>query len=91
MNNPMNNGGNPGNGMQGMQQMMGQFQSFMSNPMQALTGKFNIPQNLANNPAGMVQHLLDSGQMTQQQYSQLQNMANQLQQNPLFAQFMRRK
>lgn len=70
-----------------MQGMMGQLRQFMGNPMQFMAQrKLNIPQELQNNPQGAIQHLLNSGTMSQQQYNQLQQMAKQIQNNPLFAQ-----
>lgn len=39
-----------------------------SNPMQFLAQKrFNIPQNIANDPNAILQHLLSSGQVSQSQ------------------------
>lgn len=72
-----------------MQGFMGQFQGFMSNPMQfMLQRKLNIPQQFANNPQAAIQHLMNNGQMSQEQYNQLQQMARQIQNNPQFQQFM---
>lgn len=50
---------------------------FKSNPMQALMQRYNIPQNMSN-PQEIVQHLLNTGQVTQQQV----NGAMQLKNNP---------
>lgn len=64
-----------------MPNIMGIVQNFMQNPLQfMIQRRFNIPQNLAQNPQGMVQHLLDSGQITQQQVNQAQQMLPQFQQ-----------
>ena len=49
--------------------------------MQNFMNQFNqFRQNFGNqqNPQQMVQHLLDSGQMSQQQFNQLSQMANQI-------------
>jgi RIO-like serine/threonine protein kinase len=55
------------------------FQQFMGNPMQMMQRSgLNIPQNIANDPNAIIQHLLSSGRMSQQQYNQLQQMANNL-------------
>ena len=67
---------NPNQILQTMQQMR-------SNPGQIMS-KLNIPQNLQNNPQGAIQHLMNSGAMSQQQFNQLQNMANQMRSNPIF-------
>lgn len=59
--------------------MMNQFNTFMQNPMQYLMQrKLNIPQQFANDPHGAVQHLLNSGQMTQQQLNSLTQMAQKM-------------
>lgn len=50
----------------GFANMMSQFQKFK--------------QNYSGNPKEQVQQLLDSGQMTQEQFNQLSNMATQFQQ-----------
>lgn len=64
-----------------MPNIMGIVQNFMQNPFQfMIQRRFNIPQNLAQNPQGMVQHLLDSGQITQQQLNQARQMLPQFQQ-----------
>lgn len=54
-----------------MQNNMGQMmQWFMQNPMQAmLSRKWNIPQEIANNPEAIAQHLLNTGQISQQMYN----------------------
>lgn len=55
------------------------FQQFMGNPAQMMQRSgLNIPQNIANDPNAIIQHLLSSGRMSQQQYNQLQQMANNL-------------
>ena len=55
------------------------FQQFMGNPAQMKQRSgLNIPQNIANDPNAIIQHLLSSGRMSQQQYNQLQQMANNL-------------
>jgi RIO-like serine/threonine protein kinase len=55
------------------------FQQFMGNPMQMMQrGGLNIPKDIQNNPNAIIQHLMSSGKMSQQQYNQLQAMANNL-------------
>lgn len=55
------------------------FQQFMGNPAQMMQRSgLNIPQNIVNDPNAIIQHLLSSGRMSQQQYNQLQQMANNL-------------
>lgn len=51
------------------------------NPTQALMESgMNIPANIANNPQGIIQYLLNSGQISQQQVNQAMQMRN----NPMF-------
>ena len=51
-------------------------QQLKSNPMAMLSQKFNLPQNLKD-PQEIVQHLMNTGQVTQQQLNQAQQMAKQ--------------
>lgn len=67
-----------------------QFQGFMRNPAQFLI-QSRLPQNALQNPAQAVQQLMNSGQMSQQQFNQLQGMAKQIQNNPMFNQIIGRK
>lgn len=77
--------------MQNLQAMISQFQQFQNNPVQFLAQRrLNIPPQMLNNPQGAIQQLMNNGQMSQQQYNQLSQMANQLQQNPAFRQLLGR-
>lgn len=69
MNNPLN-----------FLQMLSQIKS---NPMTILGKRFNIPQNM-NNPNDIIQHLMNTGQISQANYNQANDMAKQLQNNPQF-------
>lgn len=72
-----------------MQGFMNQFCSFMQNPVGVMAQrKLNLPQNWQQDPNGAIQNLLNSGQMSQQQYDQLRQMAGQIQANPQFSQMM---
>lgn len=55
---------------------------FQANPMQMLQRKFNIPGDITQ-PDQILQHLVNSGQVTQQQINQIRNMG------PMFKQFMK--
>lgn len=58
------------------------FNQFRQNPLGALMGMgFNVPPHLQNNPQGMVNYLRNSGQMNDQQFNQLSQMAQQFQNN----------
>ena len=66
--------------------IMNLYQQFRANPMQMLSQRFNIPQNI-NNPNDIVQHLLNTGQITQSQLNNVMNMRS----NPMVQQLMSRK
>lgn len=55
--------------------------ALQTNPMQILSQRFNIPQNInLNNPNDIIQYLLNSKQVTQDQVNramQMRNMFNQ--------------
>lgn len=68
-------------------QMMNMFNQFRGNPMQILS-QFGVPQSM-NNPSQVIQYLMNSGKMSQQQYNQLQQMAGQMQNNPQFKQMFK--
>lgn len=58
--------------------IMNLLQQIQQNPYQVLSQRFNLPQNL-NNPNDIIQHLLNSGQVTQTQV----NNATQMMSNPM--------
>lgn len=59
--------------------LMQMFQQFQQNPLQWLISRgMNVPQNIAHDPAAIVQHLMNTGQITQQQYNQAAQMARQM-------------
>ena len=60
-----------------LMQMFGQFKQ---NPMQFISQRYNIPQNVGNNPQQIVQYLLDSGQINQQMVNRAQQMMPQFNQ-----------
>ena len=59
--------------------MMNLINQLRSNPVQIL-GSMGIPKNIMNNPREMVQYLLNSGRITQEQV----NNAMQMKDNPIF-------
>lgn len=61
------------------QGMMSQFGNFMRNPLGFLMQRrINVPSQYANDPAGAVQYLLSSGQMSQDTYQRLRSQAEQM-------------
>lgn len=56
-----------------------QLRQLQANPMQFLMQRrLNIPQELQNDPRGMVQHLLNTGQMKQADFDRLQGIVGNL-------------
>lgn len=54
------------------------FNQFMRNPMGfMMQRKLNIPQNLANDPQAIVQHLMNTGQMSQDTFNKLDSFRKQ--------------
>ena len=58
-----------------MNNLLSMYQQFRANPMQMLAKKYNLPNNL-NDPNEIIQYLLNSGQITQQQVNQAMQMRN---------------
>ena len=83
LSNLMGIGGSPGlSNLQNGMNMLQKFQQFAANPVAGLMSmnpNLNIPQSMMNNPEAVVRHLISTGQMTQEQYNQLSQTANQLQ------------
>ena len=74
MNNPLQN-----SSIGNMNQIGNMFSSFMQNPMQFLMQrKINIPQQYQNDPHGAVQYLLNNGQMRQEDFNRLSQIAGQM-------------
>lgn len=60
--------------------LMNMYQQLRSNPAQLLARRFNLPQNInLSDPNEITQHLLNTGQVTQEQY----NNANSMRNNPI--------
>lgn len=74
--------------MNNINQIMSMYQQLRSNPMQMLARRFNMPQNMnMNNPNDIIQHLLNTGQISQQQLNSVVGMRN----NPMIQQLMQKK
>lgn len=68
------------------QNMMSQYQAFQRNPIQFLASRgMNVPQGAT--PQQIIQQAMNNGQLSQQQFNQLRNMAEQIQNNPDFNKF----
>lgn len=58
-----------------MKDLMNYYNQLKSNPMQMLSRRFNIPKNLdMNNPNDIIQHLLNTGQVSQNQVNNAMQM-----------------
>jgi hypothetical protein len=70
-----------------MNDIMNIYNQMRQNPMQILSRRFNIPQNVnMNNPNDIIQYLLNTGQVSQSQVNSVMSMRN----NPIIQQFFRR-
>ena len=64
-------------------QFMQMYQQFRQNPLSLLGRRFNTPQGM-NSPQDIIQHLLNSGQVSQDQVNQAMSMRNDPQIRQLF-------
>ena len=54
--------------------ILGMLQQLQNNPMAMLSQKFKIPQDLdVNDPNAIIQHLMNTGQVSQQAYNNARN------------------
>jgi len=56
-------------------EFMNMYQQFRQNPIGLLSRRFNLPQNI-NDPQAIVQHLLNTGQISQQDVNNAMQMRN---------------
>ena len=66
-------------------QLLQQFRNFSQNPSQYVIQQFGIDPKIANNPNAIVQSLMQQGRISQAQYNNARQTANQLSQNPYFS------
>ena len=67
-----------------MNNLMQMYQQFKQNPMAMLNQRFNIPQNMSD-PNEIIQHLLNTGQVSQSQVNGIAQMRN----NPMVQMLMK--
>lgn len=67
------------------QNFMGSFQQFATNP-QPFMSKMGVH---GNNPDQIIQQMMSSGKISQEQYNAARQAAQRIQSNPIFGQFMR--
>ena len=65
--------------------LMNMYNQMRSNPMAVLSQRFNIPATMQD-PNEIIQHLLNTGQVSQAQVNQAMQMRN----NPAFQQFIKK-
>lgn len=59
--------------------MMSMLQALKQNPIQFIAQrKFNVPQNISNDPNAIIRHLMNTGQVTQQRYDQVMRQIGQI-------------
>lgn len=69
-----------------MNNIIQMYQQMMQNPMAMLTKRFNIPQGVdTSNPNAIIQHLLNTNQVSQEQLNHAMSMRN----NPAIQMLMR--
>ena len=61
--------------MNNMMQIFQMYNQLKNNPVGVLSQRFNIPENL-NNPNDIIQHLLNTNQVSQAQVNQAMQMRN---------------
>lgn len=54
------------------------YNSFMQNPLKAISSFFNVPANVGNDPQSIANYLLQSGQVSQQELDAAQQQARQM-------------
>ena len=68
--------------MNNLGNIMSMYQQMKQNPAQLLSKRFNIPQGVdTSSPDSIIQHLLNSGQVSQAQIDSVRN-------NPMIQMFM---
>lgn len=74
------------------QNFMNGFRQFASNPAQYMMQR-GMPQKIANNPNpnAIIQQMMNSGKLKQEDYNAVRQAASRIQNNPLFNQLMGRK
>ena len=63
--------------MSNIKNILSMYSQFRANPMAMLSRAYNIPNEInTNDPNKIIQHLLDSGQVTQAQVNSIMGMKN---------------
>ena len=66
------------NAMQNNNSFLATLKALQQNPVQFLAQRrLNIPQNIQNDPNAIIQHLMNTGQISQDKYNQASRMVSQ--------------
>lgn len=68
---------------------MNSFNQMMQNPQQYMMQRFGIPKDIAGDPDKIIEKMMNEGRISQYQYNEARNMAQQIQQNPMFRQLVK--
>ena len=68
---------------------MNSFNQMMQNPQQYMMQRFGIPKDIADDPDKIIEKMMSNGRISQYQYNEARNMAQQIQQNPMFRQLIK--
>ncbi len=58
-------------------QIMQMLPQLKNNPM-AILSRFNVPQNIANNPQAVIQQMMNNGTISQEQYNNAMQIAKSM-------------
>lgn len=72
--------------MMNIQNLFQAYTQLMQNPSQFLQ-KLDIPVEYANDPNAVIQHLMKTGRISQEQYNNANAQLKNMQNNPMFKQF----
>ena len=64
--------------MNNVNELMNLVSQIRQNPIKVLSQKFNFPQNMSTNPQDILQYLLNSGQVSQEQINNAMQLRKQL-------------
>ena len=73
--------------MMNIQALLQAYTQLKQNPNQVLAS-MDIPEQYRRNPNDAIQYLMNNGKVSQQMYNNANNQLKQLQNNPLFRQFI---
>lgn len=72
-----------------MAELIGMMRQAAGNLPQMLT-RAGVPQNIQNDPNAIMQHFMNNGRLTQEQYNRLRDMAHMVENDPQYRRMMGR-